>query len=257
MLRRRRDERNRQRRTRASIRATVAMRAASENPAILPERRAFSVYDPDCRHCPRLAEFLDRVHGEHPSYHCRPVPPFGAADARLAIVGLAPGLHGANATGRPFTGDYAGILLYATLHEYGFASQPTGAAADDGLQLIDCRITNAVKCLPPGNKPTPSEIRACNDYLAADLARIPAGGAIVALGRIAHDATLKALRATPARFAHGAEHRLARGIVLFDSYHCSRYNTNTRRLTDAMFRTVFDAVARHLPGSVRHAREVA
>jgi uracil-DNA glycosylase len=233
------------------------MRAASENPAIVPEGRASPVYDPDCRHCERLAAFLDRVHDEHPSYHCRPVPPFGEADARLAIVGLAPGLHGANATGRPFTGDYAGILLYATLHAYGFASQPTGAAADDGLHLIDCRITNAVKCLPPGNKPMPSEIRACNDYLAADLARVPAGGAIVALGRIAHDATLKALGCASARFAHGAQHRLARRIVLFDSYHCSRYNTNTRRLTDAMFRAVFDAVARHLSDSPRHPREVA
>ena len=233
------------------------MRAASENPVILPERRASPVYDADCRRCARLAALLDRVHDEHPSYHCRPVPPFGAADARLVIVGLAPGLHGANATGRPFTGDHAGILLYATLHAYGFASQPTGAAADDGLQLIDCRITNAVKCLPPGNKPAPSEIRACNHYLAADLARVPAGGAIVALGRIAHDATLKALGSPPARFTHGAEHRVARKIVLFDSYHCSRYNTNTRRLTDAMFRSVFDAVTQHLATSGRHARRLA
>ena len=233
------------------------MRAASENLAILPERRVSSIYDPDCRHCARLAAFLDRVHDEHPSYHCRPVPPFGAVDARLAIVGLAPGLHGANATGRPFTGDYAGILLYATLHAYGFASQATGAAADDGLRLIDCRITNAVKCLPPGNKPTPSEIRACNAYLAAELARVPDRGAIVALGRIAHEATLKALRCAPLRFAHGAQHRLPRGIALFDSYHCSRYNTNTGRLTEAMFRTVFGAVARHLSASDGPAQEVA
>lgn len=183
------------------------------------------------------------------------MPPFGSRDARLVIVGLAPGLHGANATGRPFTGDYAGILLYATLHEYGFATQPTGAAPDDGLALVDCRITNAVKCLPPGNKPVPAEIRACNDYLAADLSSVPPGGAIVALGRIAHDATIRALGQPRAAFAHGAAHRLARGIVLFDSYHCSRYNTNTRRLTDAMFRSVFDAVARHF-GNDRDAREV-
>ena len=204
------------------------------------------MFDPGCRRCDRLAAFLDVVQREHPAYHCRPVPPFGAGDARLVVVGLAPGLHGANATGRPFTGDYAGILLYATLHAFGWASQPTGAAADDGLELFDCRITNAVKCLPPENKPLPAEIRACNAYLAQDLAAVPSGGAIVALGRIAHDATFKALGLRSAQFAHGARHELDRGIALFDSYHCSRYNTNTRRLTAAMFRDVFAAAARHL-----------
>jgi uracil-DNA glycosylase family 4 len=203
------------------------------------------VYDAACRRCVRLATFLDEVRAAHPGYFCGPVPPFGDAGARLVIVGLAPGLHGANASGRPFTGDYAGILLYGTLHAYGYASQPHGAARDDGLRLADCRITNAVKCLPPANKPLPAEIRECNGYLAADLATVPDGGAILALGRIAHDATLKALACAPARFAHGAQHRLVRGIVLFDSYHCSRYNTNTRRLTTAMFHAVFDAVARH------------
>ena len=137
----------------------------------------------------------------NPGYFCRPVPPFGARDAALVIVGLAPGRHGANASGRPFTGDHAGILLYATLHAYGFASQPVGAARDDGLALIDCRITNAVKCLPPDNKPAPAEIRACNGYLAADLAALPAGGAILALGRIAHDATLRALGRKPSAHA--------------------------------------------------------
>jgi uracil-DNA glycosylase family 4 len=196
----------------------------------------------------RLAAFLDAVRAASPGYFCRPVPPFGAADAALVVVGLAPGRHGANASGRPFTGDHAGILLYATLHAYGFASQPVATARDDGLVLAGCRITNAVKCLPPDNKPLPAEIRACNGYLAADLAALPAGGAILALGRIAHDATLRALGRRPAdhAFAHGARHALAEGVVLFDSYHCSRYNTNTGRLTAAMFRSVFDAIAAHL-----------
>jgi uracil-DNA glycosylase family 4 len=183
------------------------------------------------------------------------VPPFGAAAARLVVVGLAPGMHGANATGRPFTGDYAGILLYATLHAYGFATQPAGAARDDGLRLIECRITNAVKCLPPGNKPTPAEVRMCNDYLAADLAASPQGGAILALGRIAHDAALRALgqRSSAFPFAHGAAHALPGDRLLVDSYHCSRYNTNTRRLTPAMFHAAFDTVAAHLARGSKEA----
>jgi uracil-DNA glycosylase len=215
---------------------------------ILPESSASPVYDIDCRRCPRLAQFLDRVHEANPGYFCRPVPPFGTSDARLVIVGLAPGMHGANATGRPFTGDYAGILLYATLHAYGFASQPVATARDDGLALIDCRITNAVKCLPPENKPAPAEMRNCNTYLAADLAQVPDGGAILTLGRVAHEATLLALgmRRSGFLFAHGARHELPRRIAMFDSYHCSRYNTNTRRLTEAMFRDVFEAIAAHL-----------
>ena len=225
----------------------------SETSAILPESRALPAYDVACRRCARLAMFLDEVREVHPSYHCRPVAPFGDADATLVIVGLAPGLHGANATGRPFTGDHAGILLYATLHAYGYASQPQGAAPDDGLVLRGCRITNAVKCLPPANKPSPAEIRTCNDYLAADLATVPAGGAIIALGRIAHEATLRALGHRVAVFAHGARHELARGVALFDSYHCSRYNTNTRRLTPAMFDAVFAAAARHLGRAGRAA----
>ena len=229
------------------------MSSATEKSVILPEPRRFPVYDAACRRCARLATFLDQVREGHPSYHCRPVAPFGPVDAMLVIVGLAPGMHGANATGRPFTGDYAGILLYATLHAYGYASQPQGSAPDDGLVLRGCRITNAVKCLPPANKPTPAEIRACNDYLAADLATVPAGGAIVALGRIAHDATLRALGKRAAAFAHGARHELGRGIALFDSYHCSRYNTNTRRLTPAMFASVFDDVASHLRRAGRTA----
>jgi uracil-DNA glycosylase family 4 len=202
----------------------------------------------DCRRCSRLAVFLDAVRAEHPQYHCRPVPPFGAADARLVIVGLAPGMHGANATGRPFTGDYAGILLYATLFKFGFATRPEARGVDDGLRLIDARITNAVKCLPPGNKPQPAEVRQCNAYLTAELSTLPAGAAVLALGRVAHDAALRAL-GLPSRghaFGHGAEHALERGARLFDSYHCSRYNTNTGRLTTAMFERVFAAITRHL-----------
>jgi uracil-DNA glycosylase family 4 len=232
----------------------LPMSTDTETSTILPEAGALPFYDAACRRCARLAAFLDAVRSDHPAYFCRPVPPFGDAGARLVIVGLAPGLHGANATGRPFTGDHAGILLYATLHAYGYASQPQGAAADDGLVLRGCRITNAVKCLPPANKPTPAEIRECNGYLAADLARVPAGGAVVALGRIAHDAALRALGRKPATFGHGARHDVGRGIALFDSYHCSRYNTNTRRLTPAMFDAVFDAVACHLGRAGRAAR---
>jgi uracil-DNA glycosylase family 4 len=233
------------------------MSTASEKSAILPEPRASQVYDAACRRCARLASFIDEVRRDHPGYFCRPVPPFGDAKARLVIVGLAPGMHGANATGRPFTGDYAGVLLYSTLYAYGYASQPEGASPDDGLVLADCRITNAVKCLPPANKPLPAEIRECNDYLAADLADVPDGAAILALGRIAHDAALRALGVrSKAAFAHGAQHPLARGVVLFDSYHCSRYNTNTRRLTPAMFERVFDDIARHLrrEGAARASR---
>jgi uracil-DNA glycosylase family 4 len=222
---------------------------------IVPDCDAEAVsaaYDPACRRCPRLASFLAGVKREHPAYWCKPVPPFGAPAASLLVVGLAPGMHGANASGRPFTGDYAGILLYATLHAYGFAAQPLATSRDDGQKLIACRITNAVKCLPPGNKPTPAEVRACNGYLVADLAQVPAGGAILALGRVAHEATLRALALKPSeyRFAHAARHALDRDRLLVDSYHCSRYNTNTRRLTTEMFRDVFDIVAAHLARGV-------
>jgi uracil-DNA glycosylase family 4 len=224
---------------------------ADHKGTIVPDRNDAPVltdYDPACRRCPRLASFLAEVKREYPAYWCKPVPPFGERAARLVVVGLAPGMHGANASGRPFTGDYAGILLYATLHAYGFATQATGTARDDGLRLIDCRITNAVKCLPPANKPAPMEVRTCNDYLAADLASVPEGGAILALGRIAHDATLLALgmKRSALPFAHGARHALAGNVALFDSYHCSRYNTNTGRLTPAMFHAVFDAICTHL-----------
>jgi uracil-DNA glycosylase family 4 len=213
----------------------------------MPDSRSLT-YDEACRRCDRLAGFLAEVRSAHPTYWCKPVPPFGEGGARLVIVGLAPGMHGANASGRAFTGDYAGILLYETLHRYGFASRPAAQGRGDGLRLVDCRITNAVKCLPPANKPTPGEVRTCNSYLAADLRTVPPGGVIVALGRIAHDATLRALdlRAADFPFAHGAQHALAGGRLLIDSYHCSRYNTNTGRLTAEMFREVFERARRHL-----------
>jgi len=199
------------------------------------------VFEPDCRLCPRLAEFLDRVKADHPDYHARPVPPFGDPAARLLVVGLAPGMHGANASGRPFTGDYAGILLYETLHRFGFGSKPESVSADDDLRLTDCRITNAVKCLPPQNKPVGSEINACNRYLAEELKTVPRSGVIVALGLVAHNAVLKAagLKQSAFKFAHNAHHQLPNGLQLIDSYHCSRYNTQTRRLTPEMFQDVF------------------
>lgn len=197
-------------------------------------------FDGYCRACPRLASFLDGVKCKHPDYHARPVAPFGDPNARLIVVGLAPGMHGANRTGRPFTGDYAGILLYRTLHKFGFGSQPVSVSADDPLRLKDCRITNAVKCLPPANKPLPAEIRACNRYLAAELPTAPEGAVILALGTIAHGAVLMAfgLKASAARFRHGGEYDLPGRRHLVDSYHCSRYNTQTKRLTDVMFEQV-------------------
>jgi len=199
-----------------------------------------TVFDPACRACPRLARHLAAVRREHPDYYARPVPPFGDAHARLLIVGLAPGMHGANRTGRPFTGDYAGILLYRTLYRYGFANQPDGADPDDGLRLIDCRIANSVKCLPPGNKPLPEEVAHCNRFIRAELARHSPRGVVLALGAIAHGAVLKALGLKPKEFpfGHGNEHRLPDGRCLLDSYHCSRYNTQTGRLTPAMFARV-------------------
>jgi uracil-DNA glycosylase family 4 len=194
-----------------------------------------------CTDCTRLAGFLAGVRSSRPDYHARPVPPFGDRRARLLIVGLAPGMHGANRTGRPFTGDYAGILLYETLHAFGFGSKPESLAADDDLRLNDCRITNAVKCLPPENKPEPSEIRTCNRYLTAELQAAPEIRVILALGLVAHKAVLMALglRQSALAFAHGARHLLPDGRVLIDSYHCSRYNTQTRRLTGADFHDVF------------------
>ena len=201
-----------------------------------------------CRDCPRLAGFLDDVGCKYPDYHARPVAPFGDPHARLLIVGLAPGMHGANRSGRPFTGDFAGILLYETLHKFGFASAAQSVSRDDDLKLLNCRITNAVKCLPPQNKPEPAEVKECNKYLAAELATMPKGSAILALGTIAHQAVLMAsgLKRSEFPFAHRARHELPNGLVLFDSYHCSRYNTQTRRLTAAMFEQVFTDVSRQL-----------
>ena len=199
------------------------------------------VFDRACTDCPRLAAFLAEGREEYPDYHCAPVAPFGDPKARLIIVGLAPGFHGANASGRPFTGDHAGLLLYRTLHRFGFATRPESVDKHDGLRLIDCRITNSVKCVPPQNKPTPFEIRTCNKYLAAELAQARGVRVLLALGSIAHSAALRALRLKPSdyAFAHAAEHILPTGQVLIESYHCSRYNTQTRRLTEPMFEAVF------------------
>lgn len=206
------------------------------------------VFDPHCRACPRLARHLDQVRRRYPTYHARPVAPFGDRQARLLIVGLAPGLHGANATGRPFTGDYAGILLYQTLYDYGFANQAVSSARGDGLALKNCRITNAVKCLPPENKPTTAEVNTCNRYLQAELAGVAAGSVILALGAVAHRAVLRALalRLAGYPFAHGRVHHLPDKRHLLDSYHCSRYNTQTGRLSKQMFRRVFDKATRLL-----------
>ena len=210
--------------------------------------RSYPTFDPSCRICPRLAQFLDEVRIARPEYHAAPVPAFGATRPSLLIVGLAPGLHGANRTGRPFTGDHAGILLYRTLHRFGFASAPQSVSGSDSLRLGHCRVTNAVKCLPPKNKPDGAEVLACNRYLTAEVQAVKAGGAILALGGIAHRATLMAfsLERSVHRFAHGARHPLPQGRILFDSYHCSRYNTQTKRLTEAMFVSVFEAIANHL-----------
>ena len=210
-------------------------------------------FDLDCRDCPRLSAFLDQVRRDQPGYHARPVPAFGDAKAALLIVGLAPGMHGANRTGRPFTGDHAGLILYRTLHAFGFASQPTSERADDPLVLKNCRISNAVKCLPPQNKPLPEEIRCCNRFLAAELRRAPPR-VILALGSVAHQAVLMAcgMKRASCKFGHHAVHDLppapgiAKGIRLYDSYHCSRYNTQTKRLTEAMFQAVFRDIAAEL-----------
>jgi len=206
----------------------------------------------NCTQCPRLAGFLQTVKARYPDYHARPVSAFGDDNAKLLIVGLAPGMHGANRTGRPFTGDYAGILLYRTLHKYGFAARSESVSADDGLQLICCRITNAVKCLPPENKPVPQEIKQCNQFLAVEMDRFVqrGGAAVLALGTVAHQATLLSLRlkAKDYPFGHGAVHQLpsGNGMRLYDSYHCSRYNTQTKRLTAEMFEQVFASIAAEL-----------
>ncbi len=213
------------------------MHEAGETPA-LPMTLA------TCTACPRLATFLAESRLRHPGYFCKPVPAFGDENPRLLIVGLAPGLHGANRTGRPFTGDHAGVLLYETLHAFGYASRSVSIAADDGLLLTGCRISNAVKCVPPENKPETGEIKRCNAYLKEELAALPDGTALLALGLVAHKAVLMALglKLSAYPFAHDAAHVLPNGRRLHDSYHCSRYNTQTRRLTAEMFRAVFQRI---------------
>lgn len=201
-------------------------------------------FSPNCRKCPRLAAFLDATQQKFPSYYAKPVPSFGVERPRLLIVGLAPGMHGANRTGRPFTGDYAGLLLYRTLYEYGFASAEQSTSTDDGLQLIGCRITNAVRCVPPQNKPTLQEVKGCNVYLQQELADLPPAAVVLALGSVAHASVLRALslRAASYRFGHAVRHDLPGDLTLIDSYHCSRYNTQTKRLTEEMFRSVFELI---------------
>ncbi|MFO8023568.1 uracil-DNA glycosylase [Thiohalophilus sp.] len=203
-------------------------------------------FDPECRRCPRLRDFLKQVRHDYPDYHARPVAACGSARPKLLIVGLAPGMHGANATGRPFTGDFAGILLYQTLHKFGYSNRPESISLNDGLKLKQCRITNAVKCLPPENKPTTEEMNTCNRYLQQELLSLPRNSVILALGGIAHKAVLKAqdLKQSQYKFGHAARYQLPDGRWLVDSYHCSRYNTQTGRLTEKMFHDVFRLIAK-------------
>jgi uracil-DNA glycosylase len=199
----------------------------------------------DCPRCPRLVAFRDELRAKYPDWNNAPVRSFGSLDARLLIVGLAPGMKGANRTGRPFTGDYAGELLYSTLLEFGLAHGTFKADPNDGLRLVDCRIANAVRCLPPENKPLPVEFTACRPFLQAELAVMPKVKVLLALGKGAHDQILRALAVRPAGaypFIHGRLHVLPSGLQLADSYHCSRYNTNTGRLTTRMFHDVFETI---------------
>jgi uracil-DNA glycosylase len=201
----------------------------------------------DCPHCPRLVSFRQTWREREPDWFNAPVDSFGPGDARFLIVGLAPGLRGANRTGRPFTGDYAGDLLYSTLTEFGFARGRYQASADDGLELVDCRITNAVRCVPPENKPTPAEIKTCRDFLVATVAEMKNLRVILALGRVAHETYIVASggRRSQFSFGHGRAHTVG-ALTLFDSYHCSRYNTNTGVLTEQMFRDVFAQIRKQL-----------
>ncbi len=209
----------------------------------------------DCALCPRLVAFRETQRAAHPEWFNAPVPSFGVAAAELLIVGLAPGLRGANRTGRPFTGDYAGDLLYATLRKFGLALGHYDARSDDGLALVGARITNAVRCVPPQNKPAPREITACRQFLVHEITVSPGLRAFVALGAIAHDAVLSALglRRALFRFGHGVVHALPDGRLLADSYHCSRLNTNTGKLTAAMFEAVFAEILDRLEREMRQA----
>ena len=214
--------------------------------------KATKLFDINCRQCERLATFLDEVSDKYPDYFAKPVPPFGDKKARLLIVGLAPGMHGANATGRPFTGDYAGILLYETLYKYGFSNKPESVSATDGMKLKNCRITNAVKCLPPQNKPVGDEIKTCNNFLQQELKALPQGAVVLALGSIAHSAVIRAksLKIKDYPFIHNKSHQLENEVTLIDSYHCSRYNTQTKRLTTEMFHDVFENIREHIDTAV-------
>jgi uracil-DNA glycosylase len=219
----------------AIAKSAISAKSATSRPA------------PDCPLCPRLKAFRDDWRGRKPDWFNSPVPTFGPVNARLLVVGLAPGLQGANRTGRPFTGDYAGDLLYATLSQFGFSRGNYRADPSDGLELVDARIANSVSCVPPENKPLPVEINTCRQFLSAIIAEMPMLTAIVTLGRIAHDSTVVTLgqRRSAVPFAHGAAADIGK-LRLFTSYHCSRYNTNTRVLTPAMFEKVFAAVRAHL-----------
>jgi uracil-DNA glycosylase len=201
----------------------------------------------DCPRCPRLVAYRKVCRIKEPSWFNAPVPSFGPIEARLLIVGLAPGVQGANRTGRPFTGDFAGVLLYETLSKFGFSSGQFDARPDDGLELVDCRITNAVRCVPPENKPTPLEIKTCRDFLTVTIEKMPRLTSVLALGRIAHETFLsaQAARRSAYPFGHGRSHEIGT-LKLFDSYHCSRYNTNTGVLTPLMFREVFALIRKHL-----------
>ncbi len=202
------------------------------------------VFDQECTACKRLADFLCEVKQQYPQYHARPVAPFGDKNAKLLIVGLAPGMHGANATGRPFTGDYAGLLLYEALFKFGYSNQQDSESLNDGLQLKYCRITNAVKCLPPQNKPTGNEINQCNHFLAEEIKTLPGKAVILVLGTIAHNSVLKSygLKLSSAKFGHNVVYQLPDGKMLVSSYHCSRYNVQTKRLTREMFADVFTTI---------------
>lgn len=207
-----------------------------------------STFNVNCTDCPRLSKYLKEVRKKYPKYHGKPVSSFGKIHPKLLVVGLAPGLHGANATGRPFTGDHAGILLYQMLYKYGFSNNPISRNTDDNLKLKDSRITNAVRCLPPQNKPLGNEIDNCNHYLAEELENIKQKAIVLCLGQIAHRSTFKALRRKQSDypFKHGQFHRLDDGKIIVDSYHCSRYNTQTKRLTEAMFNNIFKSIKKQL-----------
>ena len=206
-----------------------------------------AVFSTTCHTCSRLGKFLEKVSSEYPA---KPVPSFGNIHPKLLIIGLAPGLHGANATGRPFTGDHAGIMLYKMLYKYEFSNKEDSIAVDDGLRLKKCRITNAVRCLPPKNKPIAEEVNNCNRYLVDELKNVDKKGVILCLGQIAHKSTLKALRLKQSvyPFKHGKFHKLDDGRIIVDSYHCSRYNTQTKRLTEAMFSDIFKKITKQLEG---------